>query len=301
MATRATVAAVVLSLFAPAAAIAASAPGAEKTDSSGATPAPRPPAWVEPMRRVHQKFTGQHGSLALFGDSLTCTLAFWASLRYEHRNMTPEAEEALALVKTHMLPECWSNWRGPEYGNESAVVSDWAVRNVDDWLKRMNPEVAVILFGSVDVTRDGPPEQFERNMRTIVGKCLNNGTVPILTTVPPRTGKLAETKKLSEIIRKVADDSGAPLIDYAAEIMRRRPNDWDGSAPRFAAAVKATGDVYDAPTLISGDGVHPSYPRTHVGDYSEPALNISGYGLRNHMTLLTYSQVIRQVLQIPRT
>ena len=51
------------------------------------------------------------------------------------------------------------------------------------------------------------------------------------------------------------------------------------------------------PTLVSRDGVHPSYPKKYEGDYSEEALKNSGYGLRSYLTLLAYADVIRGVLK----
>jgi len=249
------------------------------------------------MRQVHAKFTGRPGTLALFGDSITTTLAFWSGLPHDHRNLDPAAQQALDLVTHYMLPECWAEWRGPGFGNDGGKTAGWARDNVDAWLKALNPETAVILFGTNDLNGT-PPEEYDRSMRAVVKKCLDNETVAILTTVPPRSGKLEESRRFAAIVRKIGQDLHVPVIDYFEEILRRRPDDWDGSAERFAAAVKAAnGDVYQAPTLISGDGVHPSYPRQYAGDYSKEALTHSGYGLRNDLTLREYAQVIREVLR----
>ena len=264
-------------------------PGRAATDT--------PAKWVEPMRRVHQKFTGRPGTLALFGDSITTTLAFWSGLRYEHRNLDAEAEAALDRVNRHMLKECWSDWRGPRFGNDGGKTAAWARENVGAWLRSMNPEVAVILFGTNDLNGT-TPDDYDRTMREVVRKCLRNGPVVILTTVPPRSGKLEESRRFAEIVRRIGQEMNVPVIDYFEEILRRRPDDWDGSAKHFSEALKAAGgDVYQAPTLISGDGVHPSYPRKDTGDYSKDALARSGYGLRNYLTLLEYGRVITEVLQ----
>jgi hypothetical protein len=59
--------------------------------------------------------------------------------------------------------------------------------------------------------------------------------------------------------------------------------------------VKAGGSEYEAPTLLSADGVHPSNPRLYQ-DYSEKSLNNNGFALRNYVTLLRYAEVIDQVL-----
>jgi hypothetical protein len=82
-----------------------------------------------------------------------------------------------------------------------------------------------------------------------------------------------------------------PLIDYQAEILKRRPDDWDGS--KLKADVK---DVYQVPTLISGDGVHPSNP-SKFQECTEEGLKSNGYMLRNYLTLRAYADVINKVLE----
>jgi hypothetical protein len=83
-------------------------------------------------------------------------------------------------------------------------------------------------------------------------------------------------------------------LDYHAEVLKRRPDDWDGSAARFK---DVPGGEYEVPTLLSRDGVHPSNPQRYAGDYSEEGLRSSGYVLRNYLTLMAYADVIRRVLQ----
>ena len=90
----------------------------------------------------------------------------------------------------------------------------------------------------------------------------------------------------------MARQKEVPLVDYQADILHRRPDDWDGSLAKFKGQFK---DVYDAPTQVSGDGVHPSNPKTHR-DYSQESLRTNGYALRSYLTLLAYARVIDQVL-----
>ena len=72
--------------------------------------------------------------------------------------------------------------------------------------------------------------------------------------------------------RKVARETRLPLIDFHAEILKRRPADWNGA--------------------------HPSSPQKYQGDYSEEALRSYGCSLRNYLTLLRYAEVIA-ALQAP--
>jgi hypothetical protein len=103
---------------------------------------------------------------------------------------------------------------------------------------------------------------------------------------------LEKSKQFAEAVRRVAKDKKTPLIDYHAEILKRRPDDWDGALPKFK---DINGSEYEAPTLISRDGVHPSYPKAYQ-DYSKESLRSNGYALRSYLTLLSYAEVIRQVV-----
>jgi hypothetical protein len=102
-----------------------------------------------------------------------------------------------------------------------------------------------------------------------------------------------KSKDFAAAVRRVAADKKVPLIDYHAEILKRRPDDWDGTLPKFKAV---KGSEYEVPTLIARDGVHPSYPKAHQ-DYSDDSLSKSGYALRNYLTVTAYADLIRHVLK----
>jgi lysophospholipase L1-like esterase len=250
------------------------------------------PYWVEPMKKVHAQFKGEKGTFAQFGDSITVTMAFWAPLAGEPKNAPPELARAHELVKKYMKPDCWSKWKGGGFGSNGGMTIRWAHDNIDKWLEKLNPEVAVIMFGTNDL---GPLElkEYEQKYREVVDKCLKNGTVVILTTIPPRTGRLDKARTFAEAVQRIGKDMGVPVIDYFGECLKRRPDDWDGTLAKFK---DTPGGVYEVPTVVSGDGVHPSNP-SKFRDYSEESLKSNGYLLRNYLTLLMYADVIRQVLQ----
>lgn len=247
------------------------------------------PEVITRMREVHRNFRGTPGTLALFGDSISVSLAFWAPLAYECRNVPPEMEHALSVVRKYLRPECWRSWRGPDYGNEGGRTIHWAHENVDRWLDRLQPETVVLMFGTNDLVHSDVDE-YRQKLAAVVKRCLDRGTVVVLTTIPPRHGLEEKSAQFAQAARQVAAELKVPLIDYHAEILARRPNDWDGALPQFAGY-----DVYEVPTLIARDGVHPSNPQRFMGDFSAEALRCSGYGLRNYLTVLCYAQVIEQV------
>ena len=189
-----------------------------------------------------------------------------------------------------MKADCWNKWKGAAYGNEGSMTIRWAHQNVDRWLQKLNPEAVVIMFGSNDVGQMELAE-YEQKTREVVRKCLTNGTVAILTTMPPRSGRLEKSRQFAEAVKRIATEEQVPLVDYFGEIIKRRPDDWDGALAKF----KAPGDVYNVNTLISRDGVHPSNPKAYAGDYSMEGLRNNGYALRNYLTLVTYAQVIERV------
>jgi lysophospholipase L1-like esterase len=256
-----------------------------------ASPAHAADEWVEPMKKVHAKFTGTPGTLALFGDSITVSFGFWAPFEYAPKNLDGDLGTSLQLVQRHMKDDCWRKWRGSEYGNESGKTIAWAHENVETWLKKLNPEVAIVMFGTNDLNQFEEKE-FGAKTRAVIERCLKNGTVPILTTIPPRSGQVAKSKRFADVQRKIAADLKVPLIDYQSEILKRRPNDWDGTLPKFKPFAA---DVYQVPTLIAADGVHPSNPKKFQ-DYSEESLSANGFQLRNVLTVKAYASVIRLVI-----
>ncbi len=191
-----------------------------------------------------------------------------------------------------MSADCWSQWKGPDYGSESSMTIRWAHQNIDGWLKRLNPEVALIMFGTNDL-RQVELGEYKQKTGEVVRRCLKNGTIVILNTIPPRSGMLKESRMYAEAAAAVAREEQVPLVDYFGEVLRRRPDDWDGTLQKFGAV---PGDDYQVPTLISRDGVHPSNPRKYAGKFSAESLDNNGYALRSYLVLLAYSQVIERVL-----
>jgi len=249
--------------------------------------------WVEPMKKVHARFTGVKGTFAHFGDSITVTMAFWTPLAGNPKDMSAEMARAHQLVNGYQKTECWSRWKGPEFGNNGSMTIRWAHENVGKWLAKLNPEVVLIMFGSNDVGQMGVTE-YETRTREVVARCMSNGTIVILSTMPPRSGRMEKSRQFAEAVRKIAREQNVPLVDYFGEILKRRPEDWDGALPKFK---ELPGDEYQVPTLIARDGVHPSNPKQFAGDFSEEALRSNGYGLRNFLTVMAYAEVIEKTLQ----
>lgn len=264
---------------------AASVVSSQAPNSQQALPA-QSDEWIDNMRLVHTRFTGQKGTFAHFGDSITVTLAFWTPLLYERKNAPVEMQQAFATVKDYLRPQCWRDWKGAEYGNEGRQTIRWAHTNVEAWLKKLNPEVALIMFGTNDL-QSLEVDEYSDKMRSVIQKCLDNGTVVILSTIPPRHSYDEKAATFVAVLRDIAREMKVPLTDYYAAILQRRPDDWDGALDAFKAY-----QGYDVPTLIARDGVHPSLPKQYENDYSPQALKNNGFSLRNYLVLNKYAEVV---------
>ena len=255
------------------------------------TAAPTDDYWVQPMRKVHATFKGKAGTFAQYGDSITITGAFLANFGWAGkiavRNATPDAQADVALVSKYCDIQLWRRWKGGGWGNTGMMKSDWLFRNIDGWQKKMNPEVSVVMFGTNDLGGLVPP-QYTEYMAASLRRMLVDGTVPMLTSIPPSTRGGYEDYRLAAL--SMASGLKVPLIDFQGEILRRRPDDWNGQLPQFK---KYKG--YQQPTLMHD--AHPTNAKEWVDDWSEKGLGNNGYNLRNYMTIRMYAQVIRKVFQ----
>ena len=246
------------------------------------------PYWVAPMKQVHATFQGSRGTIARFGDSITYSGAFFKPLQYTFTNATTEEQAALDWLKAYMLPACWT-WQDDAvaYSNGcySGTMSTWPLQveqgppanNITYWLNKLKPELAVIMWGTNDL---GPLDvtTYTGNMRQVIQACKTYGTIPLLTTIPPKRGADVKAAQFAQAMRDLAVEQQVPLIDYSQEVLTRQPTTWDG-------------------TLISSDGIHPSYNGATAQDFAASSLNTNGYLLRNWATLHALWDVQQYILQ----
>jgi hypothetical protein len=264
---------------------------------------PAPPSgdyWVQSMREVHQRFQGRPGTLSQYGDSITITGAYLMNFAWGKKitgvvkNMTPEVKAEMEAVEKYAEMNLFREWKGPAYGNDGSTTSAWLLSNVDRWQKAMNAEAATIMFGTNDLGGLDPPQYCEN----LAGSCLRmvqDGTVPMLNSVPPAAGREKQAREAWLQVCSVCRGLKVPLIDYYGEALRRRPDDWNGAGPQFKGTFGK--DVYAVETIISADGTHPSNPAKYANDFSAEALDRNGYTLRNYTTLRMYYQVMSKVFR----
>lgn len=254
--------------------------------------------WATPMQYVAQDWAGgTQGSFSQFGDSISDTNAYFTPLRYSHSNVQPEDQVKLDWLQNWINPNSW-NWKGSSWGNLSGTTVDWGLENMDSWLGTMNPQMCVIMWGTNDTWKGPSPTVYDDYLRFIVQKCKDNGTVPIVTTIPPRHE--VDVMSYVNAAREVAESERVPLIDLYDEVITRRPHNpptdtWDGADPMWSAY-----SGYEVPTLVARDGVHLSNWSGGRNNFDlVEGLNKNGYTLRNYLTLQKMYDIWEQVLSQP--
>jgi hypothetical protein len=138
-------------------------------------------------------------------------------------------------------------------------------------IKTLKPSVAIILIGSNDGEWNVSNGLYGGNIRRVVQICIDNGVVPVLTTVPWSVYR-ADPSVYNNVIVTIAAEYQIPVIDYATP-------------------------MYGLPNHgVRDDGVHPSVPPDlNPANFSNENLQF-GYTLRNLLTLQMLDALYHTVL-----
>jgi hypothetical protein len=148
-----------------------------------------------------------------------------------------------------------SLWADPNWceANESPLGCEYRLSQ---------PIFSMIMFGTNDVMFF-EADLFDYYMRTIILETINNGTVPVLYTIPTRPEFPEKTYQFNQVIIKLAQDYDLPLVNLWAAIQDLPFNGVDQVEP-----------------------IHLSIPEDEqTGDFTK---NLDyGYTVRNLITLQT--------------
>lgn len=168
----------------------------------------------------------------------------------------------------------WTSWRligsgegDPDFCNADETPLECEYR----WVR---PVVAIIMSGTNDVPGT-EPDSYEYPLREMIKTSLENGIIPVLTTIPPMhmSGVGARVLAYNQIVADLSQEFGIPMIDYWSA-MRELPNDG-----------------------LSSDGVHPSLaPGGENGNLRQDYLD-HGYPLRNLLTLQMLDLILNQIIE----
>lgn len=252
-----------------------------------------PPDYAEAMKKVAARFSGKEGVVLHLGDSITYANQYGGWAR-GGRGKTPQEDAALRWMHCNENNDLdgWYLARVDRPGNRS----DTAVSGIRSYefleggksgippmaevVKKYNPEIAVVMLGTNDANGGRSPAQYKGDMTTIVDLLIANGTIPIVSTIPPIKGKDDVVRSFNAALMEVVKEKKIPLIDFYGEVVKRRPTDWLG-------------------TLISDDGVHPTGDHGGASPGSEPTeenLRNSGYLLRGVLSVRKIVEVKAKVL-----
>jgi hypothetical protein len=232
---------------------------------------------ADAFSKIGDSITASTSFLAPYGTS-TYNLGQYADLQstieyfsqaemYDNRNPFTAVSQAAGVgwTTTMILDPNKSNPRVCQVG-ESPLVCEYL---------SVKPSIALIMLGTNDVS-SLTDDQYENNMRQILTYTIEQGIVPVISTIPDRDGYESKVQRFNQVIMELAGEFDIPLWDYAIE-MQKLPNKG-----------------------LSGDGAHPSVPGSgNAGAVTFDTVNLQyGYTLRNLMALQVLDTLLKKVILI---
>ncbi len=259
-----------------------------------AEPLDQPWDYTAAMKDVAARSQGKPGVVLHVGDSITYANPYgqWARLG---EGQTPEDRAVLAWMHTGADDETDGWWLArfdhPDGGrsytacggiraDEMLAGGKNGMPSFAELLETYRPQIVVLMLGSNDASAGRSVAAYRADMERAVDLMSERGIIGILSTIPPHVHQPDLARAYNEALRALARDRHLPLIDYEREILRRRPDDWNG-------------------TLLQKDDVHPTATQGEVTPASPPTpenLRNSGYLLRGWLTVQKVAEVKRLVL-----
>jgi len=247
------------------------------------------------MKEVAKKFTGAEGVVLHLGDSITYASPYTSWAR-GGEGKTPEDEAVLRWShcgEGNDLDGCYLAsydvvYNDRSYTAASGVRADQYLAGghrglppLEEIVTKYDPQIAIVMLGSNDVHAKRSVEDYLRDMEAIVQRLSANGTVVVLSTIPPVYFDDARAQQYNAALWGLAERHKLPIIDLYGEILARRPGTtWDG-------------------TLLNKGDVHPTATREGVTPTSEPTpenLRESGYLLRGWLSVQKLREVKARVI-----
>ena len=260
---------------------------------AGAREKPLPEEWdyVAPMKKVAARFKGVEGVVLHVGGSMTIASPYSDWARNGH-GKTPEDIAVLHWMHSRANDKTDGWWLcktelvhyrayTSESGLESPMLFAGGPRGLpplEKLLAEFKPRMVTLEVGIYDVENQRAIEEYEKNMGRALDLILEQGVIPILTTIPPFKANMDLTQKFNKTLRALAKQRGIPLLDMEREILLRRPNDWFG-------------------TLVNR--IHLTAREAGGSTSAEPTpenLSKSGYLLRGWLTVQKIAEVKQRVL-----
>jgi uncharacterized protein YraI len=223
---------------------------------------------------------------AKVGDSITDTEHFLRQVGWGNYNLRAYSYLRPAVTfftadsysrTSHAARGGWTAWHvlGIEKAEMSSECRPGEMPLLCEY-RLTKPAAAIIMLGTND-SGGLPVDEFNVNMRRIVELTIEQGVIPVLSTIPPKDAYPATDGRVNEfndVIRQIARDYDVPLIDLFAALQ---------DLPHWG---------------LDADGVHLTWPSNDYAgtcDFTDANLQ-AGYTVRNLVTLQMLDALWRYVL-----
>lgn len=255
-----------------------SLPAVADAPDNGVIKAPESYDYAGSMKKVSAKFKGTPGVYLHLGDSITYANPNTA---YARNGQEQPAEVKDFLKWTHVgKKDDTDGWYlasvdvpgGRSHTAAGGMRSDEFLKggkgglpSLADILKKYNPQIALYMLGTNDITQGRPTDKYIADVEKAIDLLLDNGTVVIVSTLPPYRGKGKQVDEYNTALRELAKKKQVPLVDLHAEMKARAGDDMEKA-------------------YLSDDGVHLGIASAN-GPATEENLKKGGYLLRCYLAI----------------
>ena len=246
------------------------------------------------MKKVAAKFKGTEGVVLHMGDSITYANqnTRWArSFKWNKKGgYTAEHVDILKWSHADKDKSKLNGWHLASVdaaGGRSETASSGikagqylqgghrGLPAADVLIKRYNPQIAIVMLGTNDGKAKTPAEKTAASVDALLQKLLANGTIPVLSTIPPCTKFDAEVYNAP--LRALAKKHQIPMIDLYKDMLALAGDNWKTQ-------------------LISSDGIHLTHKLSGANPSKENLANC-GYLLRCYLAVNKIGEVRANVLK----
>ena len=163
---------------------------------------------IDRLRGIHESAPTRAKTILSLGDSISFSDCFlWHERTRLNRPGMLSTEGYIYVPKT--------------LGCQSGVTSEWGRKNSRSAIEQSNAELTTILFGTNDLQKgQHDVDRFIQNIAVIVDASVQQGTIPIVFTIPPaKTISEAPLQRFNEAIAKLAKEKNVPIV-YTDRLFR---------------------------------------------------------------------------------
>ncbi len=230
------------------------------------------------MKKVAAQFKGMTGVYLHIGDSLTYANpnTGWARGGKEH------SDDVKAFLKwSHVgkrddsdgyyLASADAPSGGRSQTAASGLRADELLKgakglpSLTEMLKKYKPQLALYMLGTNDINGGRTTEKTIADVEKAIDTILENGTIVIISTIPPIKGKTKMVEEYNNALKDLAKKKQVPLIDLYGEMKARAGDDFEKA-------------------YLSDDGVHLN-ANNSGGPANDENLKKSGYLLRGYLAV----------------